>query len=149
VVVVTLTGWAGLALLVCVASGAGLTYLSGLDLTLEERLAYGTVVGAAAVAMADFLLASAFGFGLGTVLGGLAVALAASAPGWRVAGGRLAGEADDLVARWSRRQPWPLWALLVICWPFTLAILARTYAYTAQGLVAGGGWSYADWAAHL
>jgi len=149
VVVLALTGWAGIALLVCVGAGTGITYLSGLALTLEERLAYGTVVGAVVVTMADFLLASAFGFGLVTVLAGLAVALAASAPGWWHARGQLAEEADDLVDRWRRRRPWPLWALLALCWPFTLLVLARTYESTAQGLLAGGGWSYADWAAHL
>ena len=149
VVVLALTGWAGIALLVCVGAGAGMTYLSGLALTLEERLAYGTVVGAVVVTIADFLLASAFGFGLLTVVGGLAVALAVSAAGWWLGRDRLAEEADDLVDRWIRRRPWPLWALLAICWPFTLVVLARTYQPTAQGLLAGGGWSYADWAAHL
>ncbi|HXM53750.1 MAG TPA: hypothetical protein VOB72_00040 [Candidatus Dormibacteraeota bacterium] len=149
VAVVVLTGWAAVALLACVVAGAGLTYLSGLALTLEERLAYGTVIGAVVVTMADLLLALAFGLGLATALAGLAVALAASAPGWWLARGRLTAESDDLIARWTRRQPWPLWALLAVCWPFTLAVLARTYALTSQGLIAGGTWSYADWAAHL
>jgi hypothetical protein len=123
--------------------------VSGLPLTTEERLAYGTVVGAMAVTVADFLLASAFGFGLPTVLAGLVAALAASAPGWWLARASLRSELDDAVARWRRREPWPLWALLALCWPFTLLILARTYVFNAQGLVAGGAWSYADWAAHL
>jgi len=148
-VVLALTGWAAVALVGCVVVGAGLTYLSGLPLTLEERLAYGTVVGAVAVTAAVFVLASAIGLSLVSVLGGLAVAAAASAPGWRLARGRLGSEADDLVARWRRREPWPLWALLAVCWPFTLTVLARTYQYGAQGLIAGGAWSYADWAAHL
>jgi hypothetical protein len=89
------------------------------------------------------------GLNLGTVLAGLAIALAASAPGWWLARGRIADEADDLVARWRRREAWPLWALLAICWPFTIAVLARTYLFNADGLIAGGAWSYADWAAHL
>jgi hypothetical protein len=149
VVVAWLTGPPVLVLAGSVAAGVGLTYLSGLALTLEERLAYGAVVGAVVVTMADFLLALAFGLGLGTVLAGLVVALAASAPGWWLARGRLGAEVDDLVDRWRRREPWPLWALLAVCWPFTLAILARTYQLTPQGLLAGGPWSYADWAAHL
>ena len=149
VVVALLTGWAALALLVCVASGAGLTYLAGVPLTLEERLAYGTVVGAVAITTGDFLLASALGLGLASVLGAMALALAASAPGWWLARRRLGEEADDLLARWRRREPWPLWALLAICWPFTLVVLGRSYQPTAQGLLAGGSWSYADWAAHL
>jgi hypothetical protein len=149
VVVLALTGWAAVALVGCVVVGVGLTYLSGLPLTLEERLAYGTVVGAVAVTMADFLLAWAVGLGLVSVLAGLALALAASAPGWWLARERLGTEADDLVARWRRREPWPLWVLLAICWAFTLAVLARTYQFGAAGLIAGGAWSYADWAAHL
>jgi hypothetical protein len=148
-VVFWLTGWAAVALVGCVVAGAGLTYLAGLPLTLEERLAYGTVVGGVAVTTADFLLASAFGLDLATVLAGLAVALAASAPGWWLARDRVRPELDEMVARWKRREPWPLWALLAICWPFTLLVLARTYQFTAQGLIAGGAWSYADWAAHL
>ena len=148
-VVLALTGGAALTLVGCVVAGVGLTYLSGVPLLLEERLAYGTVVGAVAVTMADFLLASARGLDLVTVLAGLAIALAASAPGWWLARDRLRGEADDLIARWTRREQWPLWALLAICWPFTLAVLARTYQFTPQGLIAGGAWSYADWAAHL
>jgi hypothetical protein len=149
VVVVLLTGWAAVVLLGSVVAGAGLTYLSGLPLTLEERLAYGTVVGAVAVTMAVFLVAAAVGFGLPAVVAGLAIALAASAPGWWLARARLGREADDLVARWTRREPWPLWVLLAICWPFTIVVLARSYQLTAQGLIAGGAWSYADWAAHL
>jgi len=148
-VVVALTGGAALTLVGCVAAGAGLTYLSGLPLTIEERVAYGTVVGAVVVSMADFLLALAVGMGLASVLGGLAVALVVSVPGWWLARRRLVAELDDVVARWLRREPWPLWALLAICWPFTIVVLARTYQFTAQGLVAGGPWSYADWAAHL
>jgi hypothetical protein len=148
-VVLASTRGAALTLIGCVVAGAGLTHLSGLPLTVEERLAYGTVVGAVAVTMADFLFASAFGFGLPTVLAGLLVALLASAPGWWLARGRLRAEVDDMVARWRRREPWPLWALLALCWSFTLVILARTYQLNGQGLVAGGPWSYADWAAHL
>ncbi|HEY4025523.1 MAG TPA: hypothetical protein VGO86_03750 [Candidatus Dormibacteraeota bacterium] len=149
VAVIVLTGWPALALAGSVVAGAGLTYLSGLALTIEERLAYGTVVGAVVLTMADFLLALVFGLGLGTVLAGLIVALAASAPGWWLARDRLGSEADDLVDRWRRREPWPLWVLLAVCWPFTLAVLGRSYQVTAQGLLAGGPWSYADWAAHL
>jgi hypothetical protein len=148
-VVLATTGWAALTLVGCVAVGFGLTYLCGLPLTLEERLAYGTVVGAVVVTTADFLLALAVGLNLVSVLGGLVLALAASAPGWWLARDRLGSEADDLIARWRRREPWPLWVLLAICWTFTIVVLARTYQFTAQGLVAGGIWSYADWAAHL
>jgi len=149
VVVAAATGWAALPLLGCVVAGMGVTYLSGLRLTLEERLAYGTAVGALALSIADFLLAMAFGMGLATVLAGLAVTLAVSAPGWWQGRTRLDGELREAIARWWRREPWPLWALLALCWPFTLVLLSRAYRYTDQGLIAGGPWVYADWAAHL
>ena len=52
-------------------------------------------------------------------------------------------------SRWRRREPWPLWALLAVAWPFTLVLLAHAYSYTSQGLIAGSPGAYADWAAHL
>jgi len=148
-VVLGLAGWAAVPLLGAVAAGAGLTYLSGLDLTLEERLAYGAVIGALVLATADLLLALAFGLGLPTVLAGLGVALAASAPGWWRARSLLNRELDDAVERWGRREPWPLWVVLLVAWPFTLVLLGRAYQFTSQGLVAGNIGVYADWAAHL
>jgi hypothetical protein len=148
-VVLQLAGWAAAPLAGAVLAGAGLTYLSGLALTLEERLAYGAVLGALALATADLLLALAFGMTAGTVLGALALVLAASAPGWWRARRLLDGELDDLVGRWARREPWPLWVLLAIAWPYTLVLFARAYSYTADALVAGNEGAYADWAAHL
>jgi hypothetical protein len=149
VIVAGLTGWAAVTLLGSVVVGAGLTYLSGLPLTLEERLAYGTVLGALAVTLADFLLAMVFGLTLATVLAGLVAALGLSAVGWRRAGAELPADVAEAAARWRRREPWPLWALLAVCWPFTLLLLGRSYTFTAQGLITGNAGAYADWAAHL
>ena len=61
VVLLSLTGWAAVLLLGCVAAGWGLTYLTGLPLTLEERLSYGTVIGSVVVATTVFSLAMALG----------------------------------------------------------------------------------------
>lgn len=144
-----LTGWACVTLLGCVAVGAGLSYLSGLDLSIEERLAYGAVVGALVVALVDLALALAFGLRLATVLAGLLVSLLVSGVGWWRGRSRMPAELMDARERWARREPWPLWTLLAVCWPFTLILLARAYSYTAQGLVVGGTAEYADWAAHL
>lgn len=149
VVVLGLTGWAAVALLGCAVAGWGLTYLSGLPLNLEERLAYGTVIGAVVLAMTDFLIALAFGLSLPTVLLGLGMALAGSGLGWRCGGELIGAELSAAVARWRRLEPWPLWALLAICWPFTLIVLGRGYQFTSQGLVTQGAGFYADWAAHL
>jgi hypothetical protein len=96
-----------------------------------------------------FLLALVAGLDLGTVLGGLALVVGAGALGWSRARARVAEEARELTARWARLEPWPLWLLLVICWGFTLRLLAVAYQVTPAGLVAGNVGVYADWAAHL
>ncbi len=148
-VIGSLTGWALVALLGCVTAGAGLTYLSGLPLSVEERLAFGAVIGAVVVNVLGFLLALAFGLTLASVLLAIALALAASAPGWQRGRKALGAEVGEMAKRWRLREPWPLWLLLAVCWPFTIVLLSRAYTYTAQGLIAGNPGVYADWAAHL
>ena len=49
-----LVGASAILLLGCVVAGFGITYLSGVALNLEERLAFGTVIGAMAVAGSTF-----------------------------------------------------------------------------------------------
>ena len=51
-----LLGAQSILLFGCVLSGFGITYLSGAPLNLEERLAFGTVLGAMLVAAGSFLL---------------------------------------------------------------------------------------------
>jgi hypothetical protein len=147
--VVALTGWASLLLLGCLLSGFGLTCLSGVTLAIEERLAYGAVIGALAVSVVDLLLALAFGLTALTVLAGLAgIGSVSMVAIWRHRS-RLRAELDEGVRRWSRAEPWPLWLLLGVSWPFTLVLFAQAYTFTGQGLVAGNPGAYADWAAHL
>ena len=136
-------------LALCLVAGAGITYLSGLPLRIEERLAFGMVIGAMAATAAGFLVALLAGaLGVVTVLAGLAAALAASAPGWlRAARGELAAEAVELGARW--RQSWPLWGLLAVCWAFALYYLGGGYQFTSEGLLTTANGFYGDWAAHL
>src|SRR5205807_1158911 len=55
------SGWPGLFLVACVLVGFGISYLSGLPLTCEERLAFGAVIGALSVSLLDLLLALFFG----------------------------------------------------------------------------------------
>src|SRR5260370_18692210 len=73
-----LFGAAALLLVGCVGAGFGITYLSGIALNLEERLTFGTVLGAMAVSVASFAL-SMLGpdVTLGTVITGIAVAVGA------------------------------------------------------------------------
>src|SRR5713226_7405786 len=73
-----LFGGAALLLVGCVAAGFGITYLSGIALNLEERLAFGTVLGAMAVSVATFVLSMvARDVNLGTVVTGTAISVGA------------------------------------------------------------------------
>jgi len=54
--IATRIGTPALLLFACLAGGFGLTYLSGLDLVFEERLFYGTVIGAMAMGEAQAAL---------------------------------------------------------------------------------------------
>ena len=129
------------------AAGYGITHLSGLNLEAEERLAFGAVIGAAATTMIVFLLALAFGFGSVIILAGVAIALAAGAAGFATNRRRVLPEL--LLTRSRLISQWPLWLLLLICWPFTLHLLGQAFIPTAGGLDAGFGGVYGDWAAHL
>jgi len=143
------TGAAAAVLVACPVAGMGLTYLSGLPFRVEERLAYGTVIGAAVMATVELLLALAAGLGATTVLAGLGLTLALSGAGWWHGRRLLGEELAEAAGRWRRGEPWPLWLLLLAAWPFTLLVLAGAYQFTGQGLIAGNPGVYADWAAHL
>ena len=95
-----LTGPGLLLLAACIVSGYGLTHLSALPFTVEERFAYGTVLGSMAVALASFGLVLAFGFGLVTVAAGAVVAVGAGAAGAFTGRARQLEELADLKARW-------------------------------------------------
>jgi hypothetical protein len=107
------------------------------------------VIGAVVISTLGLLLALAAGLTVTTVLASLLAALALSAAGWWRARRLLPGEVADVVGRWGRGEPWPLWALLAAAWPFTIVLLAHAYLFTGQGLIAGNPGVYADWAAHL
>jgi len=137
------------ALIAMVLAGAGLTLLSGLRLTIEERLAYGAVVGAFVVALAQFLLSLLFGLTVWTALSGLALALIGGGAGWYRGRELLAAEFKDARERWRRLEVWPLLLLLAVCWPYTVVLLARAYQLVDGALLVGNVGIYADWAAHL
>jgi len=143
-----------LLLLVCVVSGYGLTYLSGLELAVEERLVFGTVVGAMAVAAIGFSIASFFGLtGPGVAVGAL-LTLAVSAGGWLLGRARVQPELRDLAARWVRSpaapgHPWPLVPVALVAGYWLYRIFSQAYRWLPDGLYAGNGGVWADWAAHL
>lgn len=145
----------GILLAGCVAAGFGITYLSGVGLNLEERLAFGIVLGAMAVSAASFVLSMAVrDVTLITVLVGLALALALGAGAAFVQRIRVASDLADARARWwasprTPGHPWPLAAVVLVCGAWTVHFLSQAYQYRPDGLYAGYINIWGDWAAHL
>ncbi|MGH7903865.1 MAG: hypothetical protein ACREPA_07035, partial [Candidatus Dormibacteraceae bacterium] len=144
----------GLYLAGVVVAGYGLTMLGG-PMAVEERLFFGAVIGAMAATLASFLAALLIGLGPPAVLGGLGVALAGAGAGLLLKGRRgIIAELGEARSRWWRDprapcHPWPLAALLAVCWAFSLRLLWQAYRTGPNGLVAGYVNIWGDWAAHL
>jgi hypothetical protein len=138
-----------------VAAGFGITYSSGVALTLEERIAYGTVLGAMAVAALSFVFSMVVrDVTAATVLVATSIAVVA---GCGIAVRRrstLASDVGDLRARWSAPlvaagHPWPVFAIFLACGAWTVHFLHQAWTYRADGLYAGYVNIWGDWAAHL
>jgi hypothetical protein len=143
-----------LLLLACLLGGFGLTYLSGLELIFEERLFFGTVIGAMAVSLAGFATASLLGFSATSVWLGAVLALAASASGWFCGRRQVLPNLRDVTDRWARSptapgHPWPLLAVALVAGVYVYRLFANAYRLLPGGLYAGNGGTWADWAAHL
>src|ERR1700704_3011823 len=94
-----LIGAPAILLIGCVVAGYGITYLSGIPLNVEERLAFGTVLGAMAGAAASFVASMlARDVTVLTVTLGLATALAVGAYGALTERDRLASDLVGAVA---------------------------------------------------
>jgi hypothetical protein len=139
----------------CVLVGLGLSYLAGVALRFEERLAVAGLLGALLLGLAGWALAVPLGFDLTSLTLAVVVANLCSLPGWRRGAPRLADEARAMVGR--VRLPWrdgnslrPLLALLAVAWPLTVRIFSLAWITTPDGgLAAGHLSSWADGAAHL
>lgn len=150
-----LLGASAIYLAGCVVAGFGITYLSALPLKFEERVAFGAVLGAMAVAAASFVLSMIVqDVTLLTALAGLALALALGLGA--LAGNRreLAADWSDAAHRWSASpfsaaNPWPLAAVVLVCGAWTVHFLHQVYVYNSDGLIAGYVNVWGDWAAHL
>ena len=136
-------------------AGFGITYLSGIGLNLEERIVFGVVLGAMAVAAASFAPSLVFrDITEATALLGLAVALGAAAYGLSRNPGQLIADLGDARSRWLARpqnagHPWPLLAVLLVCGLWTIHFLHQAFVYAPNGLYAGYVNIWGDWAAHL
>jgi hypothetical protein len=142
-------------LALCVAAGFGITYLIGIGLHLEERIAFGAVLGAMAVAGSSFVLSLAVrDVTVLTVLLGLVIALAVAVAAlvWQL--DRLRLDLREARTRWfaslrSPGHPWPLLLVVLVCGAWTVHFLHQAYVYTPAGLFAGYVNIWGDWAAHL
>jgi len=146
---------AAVFLAACAAAGFGITYLSGALFNFEERVVFGTVLGAMAVAGMSFVASLvARDVAVLTVLVGLAAAGAAATVGLIRARSQVAADWSDARRRWSSPwrslgHPWPLLAILVLCGAWTVHFFHQAYVYTPSGLYAGYVNIWGDWAAHL
>jgi hypothetical protein len=136
-------------------AGFGITYLSAVGLNLEERLAFGAVLGAMAVSAATFILSMAVrDVTLTTVLVGLALTLALGVGAAFAHRNHVASDLADARARWwaspgTPGHPWPFAAVVLVCGAWTVHFLSQAYQYRADGLYAGYINIWGDWAAHL
>jgi hypothetical protein len=148
-----LTAAAYLAL--CVAAGFGITYLIGIGLHLEERIAFGAVLGAMAVAASSFVLSLAVrDVTVLTVVVGLVIVLAGATAALVWQFDRLRLDVTEARTRWlasprSPGHPWPLLLVVLVCGAWTVHFLHQAYVYTPTGLYAGYVNIWGDWAAHL
>src|SRR6266853_3234887 len=139
----------------CVVAGFGITYLTGIALNLEERVAFGAVLGAIAVTASSFVLSLVVRDVTAlTVLLGLAIALAAAAASVVRHFGQLRRDLTDARTRWmapprSPGHPWPLAVVVLVCGAWTVHFVHQAYVYTPAGLYAGYVNIWGDWAAHL
>lgn len=148
--------WVVLLLADCVLVGIGLTYLTGLKLRIEERVAYGAVVGFMAVTLVGYAAAWAVGGLSGQVVAGAAlVATAISATGWQTGIGLIGAECRDFRRRLMRpisrpENPAPLLILTAPAWVITVWILNQAFLPDGSGgVLAGHLSSWTDWQAHL
>jgi hypothetical protein len=139
----------------CVAAGYGLTYLIGLALTVEERIAFGAVIGAATVAGVSLVISLIVrDVTAVTVLLALGIALLLAATSVVTRKSQVRRDLADVQMRWlvsprSPGHPWPVAAVLVVCGAWTVHFLHQAYVYTPNGLFTGYVNIWGDWAAHL
>src|SRR5260370_37498144 len=138
-----LFGAAAILVVACVVAGFGIPYLSRAALTFEERLAYGTVLGAMAVSLVSFGLSMAVReVTAATVLAGIAIAVVAGAGAALANRERASADLRDAIALWrapvrTDGHPWPLVAIFLVCGAWAVHFLHQAYILMPEGLYAG------------
>lgn len=152
-----------LFLIAVVVGGVGISYLSGVELRLEERLGVGAVLGVMAVTLLGFLIAHTIGFGRTSSLAGVVLLGVLGGVGWwhqhaaavTTSRSTIGHDARDFVSRLGRGwrcadSARPLAIITVISWVLTWRILANAYHDDGSGgVVAGHLSTFGDWNAHL
>jgi len=144
-----------LLLVGCVVAGFGITYLSGIGLNLEERVAFGAVLGAMAFAGAGFCVSLVVrDVTVMSVVVGFAATLMVGAGAAVAKRDQLASDLSDARRRWwasprTAAHPWPLAGVVIVCGTWTVHFLGQAYIYKPDGLYAGYVNIWGDWAAHL
>src|SRR5260370_15992501 len=150
-----LFGMAAILLVGCMVAGFGITYLSRIALNLEERLAFGTVLGAMAVSLVSFGLSMLVrDVTVATVLAGVAIAVLAGVGAALANREQASADLLDAIARWSAPvrtagHPWPLAAIFLACGAWTVHFLHQAYVLKPEGLWAGYINICGDCASHL
>ena len=138
----------GVFLAACAAAGFGITYFAGVALNLEERIAFGVVLGAMAVTLTTFLASLVARDVTGwTVAAGFVVAVILGIGCVLTHRAQLAADWTDARDRWP--QQWPLVAVVLVCGAWTVHFLHQAWVYLPSGLFAGYVNIWGDWAAHL
>jgi hypothetical protein len=138
----------GCFLAACAAAGFGITYFAGVALNLEERIAFGVVLGAMGVTLATFAGSLvARDVTAWTVAAGFVIAVLLGIGGLVACRTQLAADWRDARDRWP--QQWPLVAVVLVCGVWTVHFLHQAWVYTPGGLYAGYVNIWGDWAAHL
>ncbi len=140
---------------VCITAGIGLTLLSGLTMSAEERFFAGWVIGIVAFTLVGLVSTRLFTFGGPAVAIAAVVTLALSTPGWTRGIERWSAELADFRYRLALplrtgENPVILLGLLVPMW----ILIGRMFFHAYQGTVDGGIMSghlasWTDWQAHL
>jgi hypothetical protein len=104
--------------------------------------------------LAGFAVASFFGVSVAGVAAGAAIALGASAVGWYSGRRQVLPDLRGVTERWARRptvagHPWPLLAVALVAGVYVVKLFGNAYRLLPDGLYAGTGSTWADWAAHL
>ena len=143
-----------LLLLNCVVVGTGLSYLSGVDLRFEERLAYGACFGLIVFTLVGWIVTRLSSFSGSAVTVAALISLGLSGIGFFVGRGSIRPDIADLGNRFRQPlsapgNPLPLVAFLIPAWIVAIRILRLAYRTSASGgIEAGHLATFSDWQAH-